>query len=105
MHPPHPASALRAPENVFKPRLVVTKGPEVVAHFEWSDNHQAHLFARHLAIDQRLAICLYEVDWRLPLPPPAGTIVDPQDYDWELVSCHQAEGLSAGASIAGSATR
>lgn len=80
------ASVGRAPDTIFKPRLGITKGSEVAAHYEWTELCQAHLFARHLAVHATQSVCIYEVDWRLSLPPPPRTSVNLEEYDWVLES-------------------
>ena len=81
----------RASDTIFKPRLVITKGFEVAAHYEWTKQCQAHLFARHLAVHATQSVCIYEVDWRLSLPPPPGTSVNAEECDWVLVSYRRQE--------------
>lgn len=80
---------VRSPEDLFKPRIVVIRGTEIAGRFEWNEKSQANALALQLAANEPHAIGLYEVDWRLPSPPPVGTLVDPDDYDWIQVAIWQ----------------
>ena len=86
MHSLRPTLIYGPSDTIFKPRLVITKGSEVAAHYEWTDQCQAHLFARDLAVHATQSVCIYEVDWRLSLPPPPGNSVNAEECDWVLIS-------------------
>jgi hypothetical protein len=80
---PHKVIAdIRQNDGVERPAFVLVSNGTVVAHFGPDEAVAAADTAYRMTERDGHHIDVYEVDRRLPLPPPVGTPVDPLALGW-----------------------